>query len=249
MPVESGETRRLTPENLTVRRVLPACIAEFLGTFALVFFGVGSIILTHATPNAGASLVTVALAHGLVLSAVVTAFAAISGAQFNPAVSIGLIVAGRQKPARAIVFIGFQLLAAACAAGLWQMFLSPAVANHESCKLGATIGEFTAAKNETAVLGIEAVLTFFLMISVLMGTVDSRAHRLGGFTIGLTVAACIMAAGPLTGASMNPARTFGPALCGRHWDMWWVYWVAPILGAGAAGAAYRVLWDDKKAGR
>ena len=219
-------------------------MAEFVGTFALVFFGVGSIILTHATPNAGAGLVTVALAHGLALAVAITALMHISGGQFNPAVSIGLIVAGKQKPARAVLFIVAQLLAAATAAGLWQRFL-PGVANAEECKLGATIGALTNAHNESAVFGIEAILTFFLMTSVLAGTVDERAHKLGGFTIGLTLAASILAAGPLTGASLNPARTFGPAVCGRHWDMWWVYWAAPIFGACVAALIYRKFWQSR----
>lgn len=223
-------------------RLSQGCAAEFLGTFALVFFGVLSIVITQPVLGAAGSLATIALAHGLVLSVVVTCCMFISGAQFNPAVSIGLILAGKQSPAQAAAFIVTQLIAAASAAGLVQFLLTPEIANAESVKLGATIGSMTRDGAFGKVLVLEAVLTFFLMFSILAGTVDPRAHKLGGFTIGLTVAACILAAGPLTGASMNPARTFGPAICGRHWDMHWVYWAGPIIGACAAALVYRFAW-------
>ena len=234
-----------------MNRLLQGCTAEFLGTFALVFFGCGSIIITHGNPPpAGAGLITVALAHGLVLAVFITACMYISGAQFNPAVSIGLVVAGKQPPATAAAFIITQLAAAAAAAGLWQLFLGPDVANHPAVRLGATIGSLTDAGRIGAVFGIEVILTFALMFSVIAGTVDARAHRLGGLTIGLTVAACILTAGPLTGASMNPARTFGPAVAGGHWDMHWVYWAAPVVGAGLAAGVYRWVWqDDSRAAR
>jgi aquaporin TIP len=226
-----------------MKGLIPGCVAEFLGTFALVFFGAGSIIVTHSNPSSGAGLITVALAHGLILSIAVTATMYVSGGQLNPAVSLGLIVAGKQTPAKAVVFIAAQLLAAACAAGMLQVLLTPAVANHDVPKLGATIGDLTLAGNVKGVFGFEFILTFFLMFAVLMGTVDERAHKLGGFVIGLTVTACILAAGPLTGASMNPARTFGPAICGDRWtSMWWVYWLAPVAGASAAAVVYRAFW-------
>lgn len=225
-------------------RLTQGCAAEFIGTFALVFFGVLSIVISQPALGGAAGLATIALAHGLILSVMVTACMFVSGAQFNPAVSIALIVAGKQSPRQAAIFIVTQLIAAACAAGLVQLLLTPSVANAESVKLGATIGSMTQQGAEIKVLVLEAILTFALMTAILAGTVDARAHKLGGFTIGLTVAACILAAGPLTGASMNPARTFGPAICGRHWDMHWVYWAGPVIGACAAAATYRWVWDD-----
>lgn len=227
-------------------RTIPACLAEFVGTAALVFFGVLSIVLAHPSLAPGSvSLVSVALAHALILSVMVTAFMAISGAQFNPAVSIALVFAGKQSPARAALFIIVQLLAAACAAGLVQLLLTPEVANsREAGFLGRTSGVLTEQGKTGSLLLIEMILTFALMTSILVATVDARAHKLGGFTIGLTVAACILAAGPLTGASMNPARTFGPAICGRHWDMHWAYWAGPIAGALLATVCYRVFWEQ-----
>lgn len=220
-------------------------VAEFIGTFFLIFVGCASIILGQKQLGPHGSLITVALAHGLILSIMVTACMYISGAQFNPAVSIGLVVAGKQKPGQAGAFIVTQLIAAACGAGMLQLILSPDVANHPEVKLGATIGTLTMHADTQGVFLMEAIATFGLMMAILMGTVDSRAHKLGGFTIGLTVAACILAIGPLTGASMNPARTFGPAICGKHWDMHWVYWAGPVFGASVAAFVYKVVWDSK----
>ncbi len=228
-----------------MNRLVQGCIAEFVGTFVFVFIGVGSSILAQPLTGDYGTLATIALAHGLALSVMVTATMYVSGGQLNPAVSLALAVIGKQSGRQAGAFIGAQLFGAACAAGLWQLFLGPSVADSDAVKLGATIGGLTIAGDVTAVLGIEIILTFVLMTAILMGTVDDRAHRLGGFVIGLTVAACIMVAGPLTGASMNPARTFGPALCGRHWDMHWAYWVAPIIGATAAALLYRYAWTQK----
>ncbi|MBX3364103.1 MAG: aquaporin [Phycisphaeraceae bacterium] len=220
-------------------------LAEFLGTFALVFVGVGSILV--ADPQSG--LLGVALAHGLVLSIFVTACMYISGAQFNPAVSIALAAIGKQSYRQAGIFILVQCFAAACAAGAWVAALGPEVANNpdRQTNVGATIGSLTREGNIVGVLILETLATFGLMWAILAGTVDHRAHRLGGFVIGLTVAAMILAIGPLTGASMNPARTLGPALYG-HWDMFWAYLVAPAAGALLAATAYSKFWAEPEPG-
>lgn len=221
-------------------KIVRECVAEFLGTFALVFFGAGSIVLTTQTAgaDAGANLITVALAHGLILAVFVTGAIHITGGQFNPAVSVGLVIAGKQPAQKAIVYIVTQLLAAACAAGMLMALLGPDIANSEAANLGATIGELTKQGNVAAVIGFEAIMTFALMWVVLSCIADERAHKTGGICIGLVVMACIFLAGPLTGASMNPARSFGPALYG-HWEMHWVYWAAPMAGAIAAAALWR----------
>lgn len=224
-------------------RLAQGALAEFVGTLLFVFIGAGAVISSRGT--AGAQLLTVAVAHGLALAVCVTSFMYISGGQLNPAVAIGLIVARQQSILFGAVFIVAQLLGAACGAGMLQLLLTPDAANAPNVNLGATAGTFTTAGNWPGLIGIEAVCTFLLMTSVLVGTVDARAHKLGGFTIGLTVAACILFAGPLTGASMNPARTFGPAICGRHWDLWWCYIVGPVLGAVLAALAYRTFWATR----
>jgi MIP family channel proteins len=225
-----------------MNKLAQGSIVEFLGTFALVFVGAGSIIVAAGE---GGGLVSIALAHGLILSIAITCGMYVSGGQFNPAVAIGLVVAGKQSGRNAGVFIVAQLVGAACGAGMLQVLLTPAVANAPAVSLGATIGSLTKAGDVTSVLGFEAIMTFALMMAVLAGTVDDRAHRTGGFTIGLTLAACIFVGGPLTGASLNPARTFGPAVCGGHWDMHWVYWVGPILGAVVAAGVYKAVWQAR----
>lgn len=225
-----------------------ACVSEFLGTFALVFFGAGSIVMLHPDLGGSASLVTIALAHALVLIVGVECCAYLSGAQFNPAVSVALVLAGKQSPGRAAIFIATQLLAAAGAAGLLRFLLGDAVTQHESVRLGATIGRLTDAGDVAGVFGLECIGTFLLMWAILAAVVDRRAGKLGGACVGLAVGVCILAFGPLTGASMNPARTFGPAVCGGYWQFHWVYWAAPLVGASAAALVYRFVWDSKPAG-
>lgn len=225
-------------------RLSSGCVAEFIGTFALTFFGAGAIILTSQFGAAG-SLATVAAAHAIALIVFVTGCGYISGGQFNPAVAIGLVIAGKQTPVRAGVFIVAQLLGAACAAGMLQALLSPDIANGSDVKLGATIGTLTKAGVYPQVVGLEAIATFALMFIVLTTAVDDRAPKLGGLCIGLTVGMCILAIGPLTGASMNPARTFGPAICGNHWDMFPAYIIGPVAGAAVAAIVWRTFWTSK----
>ncbi|GJM20053.1 MAG: aquaporin [Phycisphaeraceae bacterium] len=217
------------------------CVAEFIGTFALCFFGCGAIILTQDSIGAG-SLVTVAAGFGLALAVFVTACMYVSGAQFNPAVSIALTVIGKQPVPKTAVFVFVQLFAAACACGSLVLFIGRDVADHEAVRVGASLGSLSNPENVVGLFGLEFLQTFALMFVVLGAVVDARAHKMGGICVGLVVAACIVAFGPLTGSSMNPARSFGPAIYG-HWDMHWVYWAAPILGAVAAAVVYRVVWD------
>lgn len=224
-----------------MNKLAQGAAAEFVGTLLFVFIGIGVIVSTHGNP--GSALLPIALGHGLALGIVITCFMYISGGQINPAVSVALVLARKQSPANAAVFIVAQLLGAACAAGLIQVLFTPDKANSEAIRLGATYGTFTGAGHYVGVLGLEAICTFMLMTSVLLGAVDARVHKLGGFVIGLTVAACILVAGPYTGASMNPARTFGPAVCGGRWDMHWAYWVGPLIGACLAAAVYRAFWE------
>lgn len=225
------------------------CVAEFVGTFLFVLFGVGSIVLTHSPvtgETAAGSLLTVAVAHGLALGLVITATMYISGGQINPAVSIGLLAIGKQSVQQTGAFIASQVLGAVCAAGMAVFLLGSDLT--EPVKLGATLGTFSAGetRNLVGVIGLEFLMTYALMFIVLAAVVDERAHKLGGMCIGLIVAVCIVAFGPLTGASMNPARSFGPALYG-YWDMHWVYWLAPIAGAVAAAFTYRVVWEERGA--
>ena len=220
-------------------------VAEFIGTFALVFFGAGSIVLTGPMIDAG-SLITVATAHALALAVFVTACMYISGAQFNPAVSIALVVIGKQKPKQAIAFIIAQCVAAITAAGLILVFFGSELAQADGVRLGATLGRFSSGEsaNLVSLIGLEIIASFALMFVILAAVVDDRAHKMGGICVGLVVGMCIVAIGPMTGASMNPARSLGPAVFG-HWDAHWVYWVAPIIGATLAALVYRTVFEEQ----
>lgn len=223
-------------------------VAEFIGTFALCFFGCGAIILTSMQGGGGGTgLVTVALAHGLALAVFVTGAMYISGGQFNPAVSVALLAIGKQDAPKTAAFITAQMLGAASACGMLVAIMGSGVANSAGAMLGATQGAYTSAGKVAPAFGLESLMTFALMWAILTCCVDGRAHKLGGAAVGLTVAMCIVAFGPLTGASMNPARTFGPALYG-HWHMVGWYWLAHIVGACAAAFLWKATHEERKAG-
>ncbi len=224
--------------------MLGGAMAEFIGTFALMFCG-GAAIL------GGQDLLGVAVAHGLALAVMVTAFMHISGGQINPAVSIGLAAVGRQPWGRAIVFIIVQCGGAAVAALLLKQVFAPEQIT--AGKLGATLGSLSdgTQSNLIWVLALEAVATFLLMMAVVGSAVDPRGtgktSAVGGFAIGLVVTANILAIGPLTGASMNPARSFGPALVGEYWQIHWAYWAGPVAGAVVAAICWHVFMGGREA--
>ena len=218
-------------------------IAEFIGTFALIFIGIGAI---HHLGGVPGGLLGIALAHGLTIAVMVSATGHISGGQLNPAVSLGVFVAGKQSAATMLQYWAAQLAGAVAAALLCQMLAGPIgadVVKAGTPQLGEWALKFGAASQVVPVtfgagVCIEAVLTFFLVFVVLGTGVDGRAHRIGGLAIGLTVALDILFGGPLTGAAMNPARTFGPALVTGLWKNHAVYWIGPLLGGALAGIIY-----------
>lgn len=187
-----------------------------------------------------AGLVPVAMAHGLVLMVMVTACLALSGSQFNPAVSIALAAIGEQSVARAGSFVLAQLMGAASAAGTLAVILGD-VATSSPHGPGATVGSLTTAATLGPLIAAEALQTFGLMFVIAACIVDPRPPRNAGLWVGGTVAAMILAFGPLTGASMNPARTFGPALFGG-WELHWAYWAGPVAGACAGAWVWRLVW-------
>jgi len=209
-------------------------IAEFVGTFALVYIGGGAIMMVQQTGNS-AGLLQVALAHGLILALMVSATMNVSGGQLNPALTTGLLVARRIPPLVAAVHIVAQLLGAAIAATALKLTMPSAL--FEAARGGGQ----SIALDVTMVqaIGLEAIATFFLMFVVYGTAVNHEGPKIGGLAIGLTIAAGILAIGPLTGGSMNPARSFGPALASGVWEGQVVYWVGPILGAVAAA----LVWE------
>ena len=218
-------------------------LAEFLGTFFLCFAGIAAIVATGAPVNSGVGLVGIALAHGLALSVAVNAFGGISGAHFNPAVTLGFLSTRRIGLPSAAAYIIAQLVGATVAAAACQyIFPAEAVAG---AKLGIPLPSAWATTG--VVLVTEFILTYLLMTAIYGTAVDERgrAVKIGGFGIGLTVAFDILAAGPVTGASMNPARSFGPAFVYGYWSWHWAYWIAPPLGAIVAALVYEHMLLEK----
>ena len=211
-------------------------VSEFIGTFALVFVG-GAAIMVVSQSNSASGLLQIALAHGLVLAVFISALMRISG-HFNPAVTFGFLVARRIEPMMAGLYIVAQLLGALVAAYALKALFPTEVAT------ATRLGGQALALDVTFTKGVfaEAIATFFLVFAVFGTAVDPHAPKVGGFAIGLTVAADILAIGPLTGASMNPARSLGPAVASGQYEAQGVFWIGPILGGVAAALLYDTLF-------
>jgi aquaporin TIP len=213
-----------------------AMVAEFVATFALVFVGVGAIAMTSRLGIVG--LVGVALAHGLILATMVSATGAISGGHVNPAVTFGALLGGRIGVMQAIGHWIAQILGGIAAAAVIGAVLPTGM-------LGlANFGEPAPAAfvSPQIALVLEFIATFFLVFVVFGTAIDERAPKVGGLFIGLTLAAAILAIGPVTGAALNPARWFGPALVNANQlQNAWIYFVGPLAGGGVAGLVWRFV--------
>src|SRR5437867_1281562 len=209
-------------------------LAEFIGTFALIFVGIGAI------KTAGHDVVAVALAHGLTIAAFVSATLHISGGQLNPAVTFGLVCGGHMTIAAAIRYWIAQLLGGISAALICLGLFGRDV---------VVMGTPQLAINLSGIQGIlvEAILTFFLVFVIYGTAVDQRSRGAGvaGFAIGATITLDILFGGPLTGAAMNPARVFGPALASWFWHDHYVYWLGPLIGGALGGFVYGLLYERK----
>jgi MIP family channel proteins len=210
--------------------------AEFIGTFALVFVGSGAIMTAKASQSS-AGLVEVALAHGLILAVMVSALMRISG-HFNPAVTLGFLVTQRIEAIMAALYIVAQVLGAVIAGYALKATFPEAVF------VATRGGGQTIALDITGVQAfvLEAIATFFLVFVIFGTAVDLRGPKIGGLAIGLTIAADILAIGPMTGASMNPARSFGPAVASGVYEAQLLYWFAPITGGLIAALLYEYLF-------
>ena len=236
---------------------MKALVAEVVGTFFLCFAGIAAILCNSPTIGSGAGLVGIALAHGLALSVAVSCFGGISGAHFNPAVTCGMLVTGRIRLPMALLYVVAQLAGATLAAAICY-FNFPESASFET-SLGTPLPpQDVVWISPRVVLVVEGLLTFLLMTAIFGTAVDERgkAVKIGGFGIGFAVAFDILAGGPITGASMNPARSFGPALINwifklqdweYVWEWQWCYWVAPMAGAIVAALFYHHILLDKPA--
>ena len=218
-----------------------AHLAEGLGTFLFFFIGIGAgyAVAGFVDPGEGAaSAIIVALAHGLALLVMVSAFGAISGGHFNPAVTFGLWIAGKVDSVKAVGYVVAQLVGGFLAAALaWYVFSD--FAGIESSMAVPALND-----NVDLLKGIivEAVITMVLLVAVFGTAVDGRAPKLGGVAIGLALTAGILMAGGLTGGAANPARWFSPALFAMQWENALVWIIGPLLGAGIVAVIYRYLF-------
>lgn len=212
-------------------------VAEFVGTFALTFIG-GATIITSPLVQSQATVLSVALAHGLILALLVSATMSISGGHLNPAVTTGFLVTRRIDPMMAVIHWIAQFLGAIIAAYMLKALMPSAVA--QVTLLGGQ--RISADTTLLQAIGLEAIATFFLVFVVFGTAVDQRGPKLGGMAIGLTIAADILAIGPLTGGSMNPARSFGPAVVTHVFEGQTAYWVGPLLGGIVAALLYDRLF-------
>jgi MIP family channel proteins len=209
--------------------------AEFIGAFALAFFGAGAIMVGSA------GLLGVALAYGLAFALMVTAFGHISGGHFNPAITLGFLVTRRIQAGLAGVYWVMQFAGAAVAALLlWWIFPAEAVS---PSRLGAPLLHQSVGQGAGFVL--EAIMTGFLVLAVFATAVDPRGafKAIAGFGIGLVITLDVLAGGALTGAAVNPSRAFGPELVHNVWESYtWIYYAGPAVGGALAALLYEWLY-------
>ncbi|MDQ0252698.1 aquaporin Z [Evansella vedderi] len=207
-------------------------IAEFIGTYFLIFAVTGAIVINALTESI--THVGIALTSGLVVMALIYTFGHISGAHFNPAVTIGFFVNGDIHKKEAVPYILTQVVAGiAASATLLMLFGNVAY-------LGATLPRFSWEQSFV----LEFILTFILMMVIFGSAIHGKAVKsFAGVAIGATVGLEAMFAGPISGASMNPARSIGPAIVSGNMEYLWIYIVATILGAIAAALVYKTLHE------
>lgn len=227
------------------RELWQATLAEFVGPFTLVVAGVGAIISTQNLADGG-NLVAVALAHGLAIGLMIAALGHVSGGHFNPAVTISMLATGNCGPTRAGAYIVSQVLGGIAGAAILTVIfpaLGPLGRNNTNVNLGLPgLGpDVTVA----GALVMEAIMTLFLVLVIFGTVVDPRGPKaIAPLAIGLIITMDILTGGRITGAAMNPARAFGPAVIQQDFTNWWIYWVGPIIGGLVAAFLYKTIWLD-----
>ena len=221
--------------SVPVHSVLPLVqrvASEAVGTFCMVFAAAGSAMADGMSGGA-VTLLGGALASGLVVALVIHATGHISGAHINPAVTLGFVLAGVLRARDAVPYWAAQIAGAVIAAFSLRAMFGPV----------ANVGGHVPAGGITAAFGVEIVITFTLMFVIMAVVTDKRAPAgTAALAIGAAVAVGILVAGTISGGSMNPARTFGPALASGNWAGHWLYWAGPIIGACVAALAYGRLF-------
>ena len=218
--------------------------AEFLGTFALVFFGAGAICTDRFLQTSGSGPLGIALASGIAIAVLSLCLSHISGAHFNPAVTIGFWITKRMNTIEVLGYWLAQILG-----GIFAAFLLKAILPHEDAWQPVLGGVPDLVRDFTRLpaMGLEALITFFLVLVFFATTsednIESRSFF--GIAVGLVYTIGILVAGPFTGAALNPARAFGPAIASSHWANQGVYWVGPFAGGFLAGLIYDSLYGKK----
>jgi len=215
-------------------------VAEFIGTFILIFIGAGSICANQFMGENGGGILAVAVAHGLAVACAVSAIGHISGGHINPAVTLAFWATKRMGAVEALLYWAAQLIGAVAAAYLLKGILPASTWGPVSIGTPGLAADFTGAQG----MLLEGVLTFFLVFVVFATAVDVRnaLRGIASFAIGLTVCMDIFLGGPFTGAALNPARAFGPALAAGAWADHGVYWVGPLAGGLIAGWLYDTVF-------
>ncbi len=219
-----------------------ALVAEFIGTFTLIFIGVGAIACDVMTGHL-LGLTGIALAHGLAIAVMVSATAAVSGGHLNPAVTFGALVARKIDVVNGIGYIIAQCLGGIAAAFVVKLAMPEQVLS----AISYGIPVVTKGTTLTQALIMEIVLTFFLVFVVFGTAIDKRAPKVGGLFIGLAVAMGVLMGAAVSGAAMNPARHLGPAVAGGGYENIWLYWVGPLVGGALAAIVYKYVLEEKEA--
>ena len=229
--------RRVNPLD-----TLQRAIAEFVGTFALLFIGAGAASIIQDT----AGVLGVAIATGLAIAVMVSAVGHISGGHFNPAVTLGFLVTRRIHPINAVVYWIVQFGAAALAVLMLKWILPSSTSPYGAPALAQVLDKGQG-------VAVEAVLTFFLVWVIFACAADPRGafDKIAGLAIGGVITMGTLMAFVLTGAAMNPARAFGPQLVANHWGSdWWIWYVGPFAGGVIAAVLYELMYlRSLRAGR
>ncbi len=227
----------------------PKLLAEFIGTFWLVLGGCGSAVLAGAFPNYGIGFLGISLAFGLTVLTAAYSLGPISGGHFNPAVSVGLWAGGRFPAARVVPYVIAQVAGAVAGAGVLYLIATGKAGFEVGGFASNGYGDHSPGKYSLTAALITEVVTTFMFLIVILGATHTRAPvGFAGLAIGFALVLIHLISIPVTGTSVNPARSTGPAIFADGWaiSQLWLFWLAPLIGAVVAGLAYRAMFQEDR---